>query len=310
MSDRASPAALPRPSAFGPSALGRVPARLGGRLRNLAPRRLRLIVSLAVVVGTFGTMATPAVTLGWSANQFSSASEQQLLALTNQARASAGRRTLSWDSALASLARWRSKDMIVRNYFSHDIPGAGKVFDEMTARGYCYKVAGENIGWNTYPDDVATAQIQQMFMASPGHRSNILATDWDHIGIGAYKGPDGKKMWTVLFADRCGSSPVASKPNPKPKPKPKPTSAAKTQSTPKPKPTARPTPEPTATPTPTAEPTDQPAPRETARDSQPAGSGGTAGGPPATSLRAVDRPASGSLLDTIFGGFSDLFSGG
>jgi hypothetical protein len=139
--------------------------------------------------------------------------------------------------------------MIKRDYFSHDIPSAGKVFDEMSARGYCYKVAGENIGWNTYPDDVATAQIQSMFMGSSGHRANILGRDWDHIGIGAYKGPDGKKMWTVLFADRCGSGPVASKPKPKPNTAPKP-AATKPKATPrpKPKPTATPSPAPTATP--------------------------------------------------------------
>ena len=65
-------------------------------------------------------------------------------------------------------------------------------------------MAGENIGWNDYPDDVATAQIQSMFMGSSGHRANILGKAWDRIGIGAYKGADGKKMWTVLFADKCG----------------------------------------------------------------------------------------------------------
>ncbi len=285
MSDRAAPAALPRPS------------RLGFR----APRRLRLLTGLALAMSSLWAMATPATTLGWNANQFSSASEQQLLALTNQARASAGRRSLSWDGALASIARWRSKDMIVRNYFSHDIPGAGRVFDEMTARGYCYKVAGENIGWNTYPDDVATAQIQQMFMDSPGHRSNILGSDWDHIGIGAYKGPDGKKMWTVLFADKCGSS------APKPKPTPKPT--ARPQATAKPKPTARPTAEPTATASPTAQPTDQPIPLKSPTNLVVAGTGPdvvTSG----ASLRAVDRPSSGGLLDAIFGRLAGLFSGG
>jgi len=55
-------------------------------------------------------------------------------------------------------------------------------------------LAGENIGWNTYPDDVATAEIHQMFMNSPSHRENILGPAWDVIGIGAYKGADGKKM--------------------------------------------------------------------------------------------------------------------
>ena len=116
--------------------------------------------------------------------------------------------------------------MIDRDYFSHDIPGAGRVFDKLSEIGYCYKIAGENIGWNTYPDDQATAAIQQMFMDSSGHRANILGSAWEVIGVGAYKGPGDKKMWTVLFADTCGSTP---KPTPKPtrpKPTPKPTPEA------------------------------------------------------------------------------------
>ncbi len=273
-------------------------------------RRLSLLVGVAFAASAIWSVALPATTFGWSDNSFSSASEQQLLTLTNRSRASAGRRTLRWDSALASIARWRSKDMIVRDYFSHDIPGGGKVFDEMSDRGYCYKVAGENIGWNNWPDDAATAQIHKMFMNSAGHRSNILARDWDRIGIGAYKGADGKKMWTVLFADRCGSDPVAAKPKPKPKPQPKPAAVK-----PKPAATTKPKPTPAAvapTATPTSEPTDQLAPRETAPS--PAA---TAGAPnPGTvaaaggSLRVVDRPAPGGLLESIVGGVTGLLFGG
>ena len=106
--------------------------------------------------------------------------------------------------------------MIERDYFSHTIPGYGKVWDKLDAIGYCYKVAGENIGWNNYPDDIATAAIHQMFMDSSGHRGNILGKAWDVIGIGAYKGPTGKKMWTVLFADKCGTTSSRAKPTPKP----------------------------------------------------------------------------------------------
>ncbi len=73
------------------------------------------------------------------------------MALTNRARANAGLKSLKVDSTLRTVARWRSKDMIQRDYFSHDIPGYGKVWDKLHAIGYCYKVAGENIGWWTRP---------------------------------------------------------------------------------------------------------------------------------------------------------------
>src|SRR5207248_3213742 len=109
-----------------------------------SPRTVRRAAagSSALLVLALGALVFAPVVFGWDANTFSSSSEQQLYALTNQARASAGLRSLKWDSALASLARWRSKDMITRNYFSHQIPPSGEsVFDVMSAKGYCFKLA-------------------------------------------------------------------------------------------------------------------------------------------------------------------------
>ena len=168
---------------------------------HFASRRTALAIALLFGLTSVASLATPARSLAWDGNSFDSSAEAELIALTNRARAGAGLKALRVDSTLASVARWRSKDMIDRDYFSHDIPDYGRVFDKLNDIGYCYKIAGENIGWNTYPDDQATAAIQQMFMDSPGHRANILGTDWDVIGVGAYKGSGDKKMWTVLFAD-------------------------------------------------------------------------------------------------------------
>jgi uncharacterized protein YkwD len=313
-----------------------------------AGRRVAAFVALLFAITSVASMARPQAAAAWDSGSFSSASEKSLVALTNRSRAAAGLKALKVDSTLTSVARWRSKDMISRDYFSHDIPGYGKVFKKLDAKGFCYKVAGENIGWNTYPDDEATATIHEMFMDSSGHRANILGKSWDVIGVGAYKGSDGKKMWTVLFADKCGSTapkPTA-KPTPKPtsKPKPKPTSKPKPKPTeratpkPKPKPTPEPTPEPTSTPTPTPEPpvnrgleTDGPG---GAKGFGPGGQGGgngnggengnggssgngtppgQAGVPPAaatvTGLRVMTPATSAGLLETIVGGVTGLFLG-
>jgi len=285
-------------------------------------RRLPLAIALLFAATSVITLATPALTLAWDVDTFSSTSESQLVALTNQARASAGLKALKVDSTLRSVARWRSKDMIDRNYFSHDIPGYGKVWDKLNAIGYCYIVAGENIGWNNYPDDLATAAIQQSFMNSPGHRANILGKAWDVIGIGAYKGPTGKKMWTVLFADKCGATSTAPNPTPKPTPKPRPKAtprptqrpAAARATTPPPTPTPVPTVGPEATPIaapsglldtngvtpPTDQPSDTPESSDvpTAPDAAPAG------------LRVVDRTSTDGLLGTIVGGVAGFFFGG
>jgi hypothetical protein len=145
--------------------------------------------------------------------------------------------------------------MIVRNYFSHTILGTNyNVFHILDQKGYCYRIAGENIGWNNYPDDVATNTVQRQFMDSAGHRANILGKAWDVVGIGAYKGPTGKKMWTVIFADRCGTTTTAT-PKPTPDPTPKPTAKPRPAATPRPTAKTQPAPTAASTPAPTATPT-------------------------------------------------------
>jgi hypothetical protein len=61
-------------------------------------------------------------------------------------------------------------------------------------------------GHKTSARNCATAAIHQAFMNSSGHRANIMGKTWDVIGLGAYKSPTRKKMWTVLCADKCGTS--------------------------------------------------------------------------------------------------------
>src|SRR5262245_44581885 len=275
-------------------------------------RRLALVVAFAFGVTSAGWLAVPSTALAWDAGTFSSASEQELVALTNQTRAAAGLRTLKVDAALRSIARSRSKDMIQRDYFSHDIPPSGKtVFDVMQDKGYCFTLAGENIGWNTYPDDQATATIHQMFLDSPGHRSNIVGKRWEAIGIGAYKGPGGKKMWTVLFADKCGGSAPKATPKPKPKPqatpRPKPRATPRPASTPRPQATPRPTPRPTPVPTPT--PTPPPPPTLRTGLVEPGDAVPATAGAAVVSFRVDDPPTARGLIDSIVGDVAGSFFG-
>jgi uncharacterized protein YkwD len=174
----------------------------------VAGRRIALVAGLAfgpVLAGT--VLAAPAVPT-WDEETSSTTSERALVGLTNLSRASEGLEPLGIDAELTAFARWRSRDMAIRGYFSHAIPPAGgRVFEVIQGEGYCFNLAGENIGWNTYPDEVATDQIQHAFLASPGHRANVVSDRWDAIGVGAWKAPGGRKFWTVLFADTCGDAP-------------------------------------------------------------------------------------------------------
>ena len=187
---------------------------------------------------------------GWDENTISSGSESQLITLQNQARASGGLRTLKLDTALRTIARWRSKDMVERDYFSHTIPGSGtdhNVFWYMQHEyGYCFKVAGENIGQATWPgasEADVTAYIFELFMNSSGHRANIMGKAWDVVAVGAFRAAGDHYVWTVLFADKCGTAPTPTPeptPKPTPQPTPKPTPEADTPARPPTRPPTRP----------------------------------------------------------------------
>lgn len=204
------------------------------------------VTGIAVALSAALLMATAGSVFAWSVSAFSPADEQLLFSLTNQDRASGGLNALVNDTYLHKEAEWRAKDMGDNNYFSHAIPPSGqKVFYYMQKDGYCFKVAGENIGLSTWGADVATNRIETAFMGSQSHRDNIMGT-WARMGVGAYQAADGRKLYAVLFSIPCGA------PAPTPKSTPTP---IRTAAPPK-------TAAPTTGPTPTAVPTDTPAPTD------------------------------------------------
>lgn len=117
--------------------------------------------------------------------------EHLVIQLTNQERAKNGLSALRPNWELSRVARYKSVDMLDKNYFSHTSPTYGSPFAMMENFGISYQRAAENIarGQRT-PQEVVTA-----WMNSPGHRKNILG-DFTHIGVGYVE--DGK-YWTQMF---------------------------------------------------------------------------------------------------------------
>ena len=63
--------------------------------------------------------------------------------------------------------------------------------------GINYVQAGENIAGNqTVP------KAHDALMNSPGHRKNILSTEYTHIGIGIQKGGQYGNMFTQQFISK------------------------------------------------------------------------------------------------------------
>lgn len=121
--------------------------------------------------------------------------ENQVVALVNAERAKQGLNGLEIDWELARVARTKSQDMAVKNYFSHQSPTYGSPFDMMKEFGIKYTMAGENIAsGQTTPESV-----MQAWMNSQGHRENILKPGFTHIGVGYYRGGSYGYMWTQEF---------------------------------------------------------------------------------------------------------------
>lgn len=105
--------------------------------------------------------------------------EAQVVALTNAEREQAGCPTLGTDPRLALAAQRHSEDMAEQGYFSHTSLDGRDFVDRILATGYPNPGA-ENLARGQ--DDAAEAVAD--WMASPGHRENILDCELTEIGVG------------------------------------------------------------------------------------------------------------------------------
>jgi uncharacterized protein YkwD len=134
--------------------------------------------------------------------------EQHILAGHQQARrdpgsfGARGTRTpeLIWSSELARLARASSDRMASRAAMGHD----PRVGDTLAGTRH-----GDNVGYRSAGSTSTAAaarahasNIVKAWMASSGHRANILDGSFTHVGVGVSIGSDGRFWATVVFQGR------------------------------------------------------------------------------------------------------------
>jgi uncharacterized protein YkwD len=122
-----------------------------------------------------------------------SAAEAQVLTLVNRARGKAGCSALRSNTALADLAGAFSAAMADEGFFSHTDPQGRTPWDRAAKAGIT-DLGGENIA-RGQPDAKA---VMDSWMASPGHRANILNCSYRTTGIGVQFGAGGP-WWTEDF---------------------------------------------------------------------------------------------------------------
>lgn len=123
------------------------------------------------------------------------AQENEVIKLVNAERAKRGLPALKANWQLSRVARYKSQDMIDKNYFSHQSPTYGSPFHMMESFGIRYSAAGENIAYGQR----TPADVMNAWMNSPGHRSNILSPSYTEIGVGLATNKNGVKYWTQMF---------------------------------------------------------------------------------------------------------------
>lgn len=134
-------------------------------------------------------IASPAFAGGRASTQGS------FLQAVNAARAAHGLEPLRLDAGLGRAARSHTLEMLRDDSFGH-----GDFVARMSAFGL-HGMLGENLAWGSGPYSRAQT-IVQMWLASPGHRENLLRSGFHRIGLGIATGSfQGEAGATVVTAD-------------------------------------------------------------------------------------------------------------
>jgi len=114
--------------------------------------------------------------------------------LTNIERARFGVHPLGTIPGLIGAAQLRTVETTV--FWSHTRPDGRDPFTVLPEFNVSFRWAGENIAWG----QTSPAMVVQGWMNSPGHRANMLNTNFNNLGVGVVE--SGSRLyWVQLFTD-------------------------------------------------------------------------------------------------------------
>ena len=182
------------------------------------PRQRGSLAGLLVLAacgggGDTSNAATPAVSAASSPSGAAASTcgltnfQATVLARTNQFRAAgatcgsrgafAPATALTWNNPLTQAAEGHSQDMKTNNFFAHD-SFDGRTFDQrITAAGYVFSRAAENIAAGQTSID----QAMTGWMGSEGHCANIMNPNLTEIGVVCVSGSANNGFSTYWTMD-------------------------------------------------------------------------------------------------------------
>jgi uncharacterized protein YkwD len=123
------------------------------------------------------------------------AAEKAALDLANAERKKLQRAPLVGNPLLTKAARQHSANMAKQGRLEHTLDEK-TVGDRLTVAGYVWSRCGENIALGPR----TPAEAISAWMSSPGHKENLLSSEFVHIGVATATAADGQPYWTMVLA--------------------------------------------------------------------------------------------------------------
>jgi uncharacterized protein YkwD len=122
---------------------------------------------------------------------------QGVITLTNENRVENGNLPALVENAkLDESAQIKLKDMFAKQYFEHVSPSGVGITNLADDVSYQYAVIGENLALGDFATNKA---LVDAWMASPGHRANILNVRYTQIGVAVGEGMyQGRLVWLAV----------------------------------------------------------------------------------------------------------------
>ena len=155
---------------------------------------VRRLLVLFLLVGSLLALPVPSATAG-------PRTTAEFVRVTNAARRAHHLRPLAVSPTLTRLARAHSGAMARRAAarYGGRCDGRALWHNDISRKAGRWVWLGQNVGCGTLGRDykASVRRIQSAFLASPGHRRNILYRRATHFGVSTWIGP-GRVIWVTV----------------------------------------------------------------------------------------------------------------
>lgn len=151
------------------------------RPHALRPHGVGIVACIALVLLAASVLY---VQLAYRSDFLAAIIPDVLIDLTNDDRVTNGLARLQHNPTLTYAAQLKANHMAAEGYFSHDSPSGVTPWHWFIESGYQFSAAGENLAVHFSDSD----EVEEAWMNSPGHRANILNSNFTEIGIATARG--------------------------------------------------------------------------------------------------------------------------